>query len=665
MKLQIKYSRTKLVEIEIDPSASLMELMQQVYKYDENAHKDLINLHVYTTSTLLLFQNQWLEEDKHLSDYDIQPGQVIDLISLRFSAEAVGPEQHHIPDEFVCQLTGEVFYQPMLLPSGVSVEKQYIDKWLSEHTKCPFTGSPLNFSELIENHPLKEKLTRLTQKYTILSSIVAKSQYQNQSLPSQPRISWPIEPDASDRFAIAQAIHGNSPETIIFDLNGNLTSSMRPIEWPYIHDRLPAQYITNPSRERAVDLHTLFGLRSLVNDSLWTSSIRPLTGVEIRRYLGNYTQRRSDIGLWSLLRDRSSLQYQTPTDALAISSATTNMMLAMHQAISLAYCANIICITLLLRQFARHYHIDNQTSANARLLTNQATNDQQLTLVRSQSMRMPTDELINELVRLMIVAGTTLTYTTSNQRRVNERNFLASSFSGIIDSIYLELNPDNLDENTVNATAFYLMFMNHMVMCAAMSGLLATHMSTPTAPATLFSSTLPTFFPSASPSRQVRSHSQQCIQETIVALQNYGVTANLIYQHWQPVVSRTAWLDAEKWALIYLVTGNCAEDDHENLPLLPPELCLTPPQALREMNRLHGYALSALKHLHRYGLTGAHLRQWRNDQGRNLFEREHFNALTYLVEQLEMHPTEAIRRIDGLSTGSARRIEQTALNLSI
>lgn len=452
MKLQIKYSRTSLIEIEINPTASIKELMQQVYKYDESAHKDLITLDAYAASTLLLSQNQWLEDiedkdDKHLLDYSIHPGQIIDLISLRFDAEKTGPEQHHIPDEFVCQLTGEVFYQPMLLPSGVSVEKQYIDKWLSEHTKCPFTGSPLSSNELIENDPLKEKLMRLTQKYTILEDIVTRTQYQNKNLPGQSRVSGPIEPDANDRLAIARAAASE-----------------------FFWSRSTGFTMFSPQ----------FG-PSVVGESLLSNM---------------------------LAIDLIQASYR-----LAVETLYT------------------MCI----------YHV-----------------------------------LMSYVFALRAVA----------------RGF-----------------------------------------------------------------TLP------QPSREVSALSQQCIEETIIALQYYDVTADLIRQYWRPIVSTTAWLNAEKWALIYLVTGSCSGEDSENLLPLPTELRLTPTQALREMTRLHdGYALSTLKRLHRYGLMGEHLRQWRNDQGNNILEREHHHALVFLIEEECMPPAEAIRRIDSLSADAASAIEQTIFN---
>jgi len=115
MKLKIKYSRTRFVEIDIEPSATINELMRQIHGHDKETEAYPISLENYSTSILLLFQNQWLEDNKCLSDYDIHEEQIIDFILLPFGTEEI--LQHHIPEEFVCQLTGCVFYQPMILPN--------------------------------------------------------------------------------------------------------------------------------------------------------------------------------------------------------------------------------------------------------------------------------------------------------------------------------------------------------------------------------------------------------------------------------------------------------------------------------------------------------------------------------------------------------------------
>lgn len=53
-----------------------------------------------------------------------------------------------IPDELFCSLTGQIFHEPVKLPSGQTVERTFIEEWVKKHKTNPFNRDSLEISDL-------------------------------------------------------------------------------------------------------------------------------------------------------------------------------------------------------------------------------------------------------------------------------------------------------------------------------------------------------------------------------------------------------------------------------------------------------------------------------------------------------------------------------------
>jgi hypothetical protein len=69
------------------------------------------------------------------------------------------------------------------------------------------------------------------------------------------------------------------------------------------------------------------------------------------------------------------------------------------------------------------------------------------------------------------------------------------------------------------------------------------------------------------------------------------------------------------------------------------------------------YQIMALKELSDAGLTRTHIENWYNDKGgKDCFDRNHKDALVYLIRQRQFSPEAAIVEISGLSFTQVPRI---------
>lgn len=66
------------------------------------------------------------------------------------------PEGLDIPTDFRCPLSGELMSDPVIVASGQTYERIYIQHWLGEgHTRCPKTHQKLSHRSLIPNYTVK------------------------------------------------------------------------------------------------------------------------------------------------------------------------------------------------------------------------------------------------------------------------------------------------------------------------------------------------------------------------------------------------------------------------------------------------------------------------------------------------------------------------------
>lgn len=56
------------------------------------------------------------------------------------------------PEEFVCPLSLEIMYDPVIVSSGQTYERAFIARWITEgHTTCPKTRQPLDALAIFPN----------------------------------------------------------------------------------------------------------------------------------------------------------------------------------------------------------------------------------------------------------------------------------------------------------------------------------------------------------------------------------------------------------------------------------------------------------------------------------------------------------------------------------
>jgi hypothetical protein len=63
-------------------------------------------------------------------------------------------------ESFLCPISQEVMYDPVITPRGISFERKAILKWLEKKKECPITKTPLSEKELITNYALKQAIDR-------------------------------------------------------------------------------------------------------------------------------------------------------------------------------------------------------------------------------------------------------------------------------------------------------------------------------------------------------------------------------------------------------------------------------------------------------------------------------------------------------------------------
>lgn len=65
-------------------------------------------------------------------------------------------KQIQIPDNFICPITKDIFYNPVTLSDGHTYEKYEITQWIKHHNNSPLTNQELEYKELYHNYTLKK-----------------------------------------------------------------------------------------------------------------------------------------------------------------------------------------------------------------------------------------------------------------------------------------------------------------------------------------------------------------------------------------------------------------------------------------------------------------------------------------------------------------------------
>jgi len=61
-----------------------------------------------------------------------------------------------IPKEFLCPITGELFYEPVVASDLITYEKVAIQTWILKHDSSPVTGNKFDSKDFIPNVVIKK-----------------------------------------------------------------------------------------------------------------------------------------------------------------------------------------------------------------------------------------------------------------------------------------------------------------------------------------------------------------------------------------------------------------------------------------------------------------------------------------------------------------------------
>ena len=80
-------------------------------------------------------------------------------------AAAWRPESEDVKDhpQWICPLTMDVFYDPVVAADGQSYERWAIEKWLATHITSPSTNESLQHRHLVENVNLRSSIEQYTE----------------------------------------------------------------------------------------------------------------------------------------------------------------------------------------------------------------------------------------------------------------------------------------------------------------------------------------------------------------------------------------------------------------------------------------------------------------------------------------------------------------------
>lgn len=175
MKVYIKRENGQTISIDVDPNSSISTVFLKLLTLQLFAN---VNIAKQVT---LGFEGRNLDLSKTLADYNIQEGAVIheiqenvtcipkfnleSFVDVKDTQEMASEEEPAIPDNLICPLSGQMFFNPVKLPTGTVVERDCIEKWIQTKGECPFTRKPLVKSQLIVDDKKKNEAAKFLDKY--------------------------------------------------------------------------------------------------------------------------------------------------------------------------------------------------------------------------------------------------------------------------------------------------------------------------------------------------------------------------------------------------------------------------------------------------------------------------------------------------------------------
>jgi hypothetical protein len=91
-------------------------------------------------------------------EVELCPSDMSDIVSLPSAVTSAPRADRAVPKGFLCPLTMDIMYDPVLDPEGNTYERKAIMEWLRHKRNSPVSRQPLNDKMLIPNNALRETI---------------------------------------------------------------------------------------------------------------------------------------------------------------------------------------------------------------------------------------------------------------------------------------------------------------------------------------------------------------------------------------------------------------------------------------------------------------------------------------------------------------------------
>lgn len=173
LKLHISSHRALLIE-----KRSIKKLLSEVSTGDSTKRKILY----FFLSLLEKYGKLIVEEEKKNgvklekyftnSNYSVQSTEVQSCVKQEHRGSRFNSLSQTVPpNEFICPLSGKVMYAPVVIASGETFERMWIQKWFDEgNDTCPKTGKKLVHLTLTPNASIKDLISNWCSLHGIVVS---------------------------------------------------------------------------------------------------------------------------------------------------------------------------------------------------------------------------------------------------------------------------------------------------------------------------------------------------------------------------------------------------------------------------------------------------------------------------------------------------------------
>ncbi|CAI5460521.1 unnamed protein product [Closterium sp. Yama58-4] len=110
------------------------------------------------------------------------------------------------PQEFICPLSSEVMRDPVIISSGKSFERVYIERWFAQgRTTCPKTGETLAHQMLTPNEALQKLISDWCKSHMVTLKPLRPSSPLTPAVETSRNPSVPPSPASGEQFDLAKA----------------------------------------------------------------------------------------------------------------------------------------------------------------------------------------------------------------------------------------------------------------------------------------------------------------------------------------------------------------------------------------------------------------------------------------------------------------------------